>query len=184
MMSNLPGVATTGACLSSETAPVVYYTSKQVLRLVPVSARQLQWWDEQGVVKPRQEGHRRLYTFEDLFRVALISELRARHFTLGQVRAILRSLKAQRFKVPADNCRWLLANEERVLLLGQPADVMAFLEQNRPTFALVPLDSIMHRLTQAMVRMRFPEQKRKPVQRQTFEQWRQSRMPAPNELRA
>jgi DNA-binding transcriptional MerR regulator len=38
------------------------FPSQEVIALTGISARQLQWWDERGVVKPAREGHRRLYS--------------------------------------------------------------------------------------------------------------------------
>ena len=38
------------------------FTSQQVIALTGITPRQLQWWDERGVVKPEREGHRRLYS--------------------------------------------------------------------------------------------------------------------------
>ena len=48
------------------------YTSNQVIALTGISARQLQWWDERGLVVPQREGHRRLYSAADLADMAVI----------------------------------------------------------------------------------------------------------------
>ena len=37
------------------------FTSGEVSEISGVSLRQLQWWDEQNVVSPKQDGHRRVY---------------------------------------------------------------------------------------------------------------------------
>jgi len=42
------------------------FTSKEVMALTRISARQLQWWDEQGIVVPQREGHKRIYSIDDL----------------------------------------------------------------------------------------------------------------------
>ncbi len=55
-------------------------TSNQVMQFTGISARQLQWWDERGLVSPAREGRRRLYSFDDLAEVAVICELRRRGF--------------------------------------------------------------------------------------------------------
>ena len=57
-----------------------------------ITARQLQWWDERGVVKPAREGHRRLYSFQHLTEVAVICELRRKGFSLQAVRKVMRFL--------------------------------------------------------------------------------------------
>ena len=42
------------------------FTSQQVMALTGITPRQLQWWDERGVVKPERDGHRRLYSMNHL----------------------------------------------------------------------------------------------------------------------
>src|SRR5258708_28320938 len=68
------------------------FTSREVIALTGITARQLQWWDERGVVKPAREGHRRLYSMNHLTEVAVICELRRKGFSLQGVRKILRFL--------------------------------------------------------------------------------------------
>ncbi len=68
------------------------FTSRDVISLTGITARQLQWWDERGVVKPEREGHRRLYSFDRLTEVAVICELRRKGFSLQGVRKVMRFL--------------------------------------------------------------------------------------------
>src|SRR5579859_922687 len=68
------------------------FTSREVMALTGITARQLQWWDEQGVVQPEREGHRRLYSMEHLTEVAVIFELRRKGFSLQGVRKVMRFL--------------------------------------------------------------------------------------------
>ena len=68
------------------------FTSREVIALTGITARQLQWWDERGVVKPEREGHRRLYSFDRLTEVAVICELRRKGFSLQGVRKVMRFL--------------------------------------------------------------------------------------------
>src|SRR4051794_20076255 len=71
------------------------FTSKQVIALTGITARQLQWWDERGIVVPAREGHRRLYSLEDLTEVSVICELRDRGFSLQRVRKMMRFLQRE-----------------------------------------------------------------------------------------
>ena len=71
------------------------WTSMQVQELTGLSARQLQWWDERGIVKPAREGHRRLYSLEDLAEIAVICELRRRGFSLQRIRKVIRFLQRE-----------------------------------------------------------------------------------------
>ena len=69
-----------------------HFTSREVMTLTGITARQLQWWDERRVVKPDREGHRRLYSMNHLTEVAVICELRRKGFSLQGVRKVMRFL--------------------------------------------------------------------------------------------
>ncbi len=71
------------------------FTSRDVVALTGITPRQLQWWDERGIVVPAREGHRRLYSMEDLAEVAVICELRGRGFSLQRVRKVMRFLQRE-----------------------------------------------------------------------------------------
>jgi DNA-binding transcriptional MerR regulator len=63
-----------------------------VIALTGITARQLQWWDERGVVKPERQGHRRIYSMQNLTVIAVICELRRKGFSLQGVRKVMRFL--------------------------------------------------------------------------------------------
>jgi DNA-binding transcriptional MerR regulator len=71
------------------------FTSRDVVSLTGITPRQLQWWDERRIVVPAREGHRRLYSMEDLAEVAVICELRRRGFSLQRVRKVMRFLQRE-----------------------------------------------------------------------------------------
>jgi DNA-binding transcriptional MerR regulator len=71
------------------------FTSQQVIGLTGITPRQLQWWDERGVVKPEREGHRRLYSIDQVTEVAVICELRRKGFSLQGVRKVMRFLQRE-----------------------------------------------------------------------------------------
>jgi DNA-binding transcriptional MerR regulator len=68
------------------------FTSQDVVDLTGITPRQLQWWDERGVVKPARQGHRRVYSMNHLTEVAVICELRRKGFSLQSVRKVMRFL--------------------------------------------------------------------------------------------
>src|SRR5579863_7710939 len=68
------------------------FSSQEVIALTGVTARQLQWWDERGVVKPERKGHRRLYSMQNVMAMAVICELRRKGFSLQGVRKVMRFL--------------------------------------------------------------------------------------------
>jgi DNA-binding transcriptional MerR regulator len=68
------------------------FSSQEVIALTGVTARQLQWWDERGVIRPERQGHRRLYSMENVMAMAVICELRRKGFSLQGVRKVMRFL--------------------------------------------------------------------------------------------
>jgi DNA-binding transcriptional MerR regulator len=71
------------------------FTTSEVIQFTGITPRQLQWWDERGIVVPARQGHRRLYSMEDLAEVAVICELRQRGFSLQRVRKVMRFLQRE-----------------------------------------------------------------------------------------
>jgi len=85
------------------------FHSHEVVQLTGITARQLQWWDEQGIVVPAREGHCRVYSEADLAEVAVICQLRKKGFSLQRVRKVMRLLQqnfgkrlAQRLEFPGN----------------------------------------------------------------------------------
>src|SRR6202521_2600420 len=78
------------------------FPSNDVIALTGITARQLQWWDERGVVRPEREGRRRLYSMQNLTEVAVICELRRKGFSLQGVRKVMRFLDREFKKGLAD----------------------------------------------------------------------------------
>jgi len=71
------------------------YSSNDVIALTGITARQLQWWDERGLVVPRKEGHRRLYWLDDVAEIAIICDLRRRGFSLQRVRKVVKFIQKE-----------------------------------------------------------------------------------------
>src|ERR1700757_3958239 len=71
------------------------FTSREVVSLTGITPRQLQWWDERGIVVPARDGRKRLYSMEDLSEIAVICELRQRGFSLQRMRKVVRFLQRE-----------------------------------------------------------------------------------------
>lgn len=71
------------------------FSSAEIADIAGVSLRQLQWWDEQKVVSPRHEGHKRVYLAEEAVEIAVIAELRRKGFSLQKIRRVLRFLEKE-----------------------------------------------------------------------------------------
>ena len=65
------------------------YSSLDVTILTGASLRQLQWWDERGLVSPTQRGHRRLYNVFEILQVSLVMGLRKKGMSLQRIRKVM-----------------------------------------------------------------------------------------------
>jgi len=143
------------------------YTTAEVVRITTLTPRQLQWWDETHLLRPHQENHKRLYTRAEAFTLLLYRELRARCFTLSEVRQMQRQLRQHTPLMSA--ARWLLTDGSRVVLLNEGSVVLTFLEQRRiPAFHLISLDALAQKLDAAPVPL---PAKREPARARTLRQY-------------
>jgi DNA-binding transcriptional MerR regulator len=101
------------------------YASSDVARISGVSLRQLQWWDEQNVVSPRHDGHKRVYLPNEVIEVTVIAELRRKGFSLQKIRRVLRYLQREMGKRLSD----ALNNQSEVHLLTDGKSI--YLEESR-----------------------------------------------------
>jgi DNA-binding transcriptional MerR regulator len=69
------------------------FTSSQVAERTGLTPRQLQWWDEQGIVVAARQGHRRVYSAKDLAELAILCDLRRRGFSLQRIRKMIALLR-------------------------------------------------------------------------------------------
>ena len=124
------------------------FTSQDVSRLTGITARQLQWWDERGIVVPERQGHRRIYSFEDLTEVAVICELRRKGFSLQRMRKVVRFLQREFSKrlaetVGAASNYHLLTDGRSLYLETSPQQIVDILKNSRqPMFAVCLSDTV------------------------------------------
>jgi len=119
-----------------------------VILLTGITPRQLQWWDERGIVVPAREGHRRLYSMEDLAEVAVICELRRKGFSLQRVRKVMRFLQREFSKRLAETVSGaseyhLLTDGKTLYLETSPRQIVDILKNARqPMFAICLSDTV------------------------------------------
>jgi DNA-binding transcriptional MerR regulator len=124
------------------------FTSRDVVSLTGITPRQLQWWDERGLVVPSREGHRRLYSMEDLAEVAVICELRRKGFSLQRVRKVVRFLQREFRKrlaeiVTASSEYHLLTDGSTLYLETSPREIVDILKNSRqPILAICLSDTV------------------------------------------
>ncbi len=118
------------------------------MALTGITARQLQWWDERGLVVPLKQGHRRLYSLDDVAEVAVICDLRRRGFSLQRVRKVIRFLQREFGKrlvetVSGASDYHLLTDGRRLFLETSPQQVIDILKNShQPMFTLCLSDTV------------------------------------------
>jgi DNA-binding transcriptional MerR regulator len=124
------------------------FTTREVIQFTGITPRQLQWWDERGIVVPARQGHRRLYSMEDLAEVAVICELRRRGFSLQRVRKVMRFLQREFSKRLAEtvsgNSEYHLLTDGKTLYLETSArQIVDILKNSRqPMLSICLTDAV------------------------------------------
>lgn len=124
------------------------FTSREVVKLTGITPRQLQWWDERGIVVPERDGRRRLYSMEDLSEIAVICELRERGFSLQRMRKVVRFLQREFGKrlaetVSAGSDYHLLTDGTNLYLETSPQQIVDILKNARqPMLAVCLTDTV------------------------------------------
>src|SRR5215472_10779045 len=137
----------------------IRYTSGDVARICGVSLRQLQWWDERGVVSPRQDGHKRIYQAEEVIEITVIAELRRKGFSLQKIRRVLRFLQREMGKrlsevLESDSDLHLVTDGKSIYLEDQHERIIDILKNaKQPMFVVCVSDQV----------RRLNESPRKPV---------------------
>ena len=124
------------------------FTSNEVVALTGITPRQLQWWDERGVVRPEREGHRRVYSMNQLTEVAVICQLRHKGFSLQGVRKVMRFLAHEFGKglaeiVDRDSEIHLLTDGEHLYIETSARQIVDILKNsNQPILGVCLSDAV------------------------------------------
>jgi DNA-binding transcriptional MerR regulator len=113
------------------------YDSKMASRLVGVSLRQIQYWDERGFVRPsvkpaQGRGTKRLYSFHDLVCLKVAKDLSAHGMSLKKMRRCLRPLKhyAARVEPPLDSLKFVTDGEKLFVLTSDRQQILDAMERH------------------------------------------------------
>jgi len=112
------------------------YDSKTASRIVGVSLRQLQYWDEQGFIRPSVKladgrGSKRLYSFNDLICLKVVRHLARHGFNLQKIRRCVAPLKQKsaRTEYPAKSLRYLTDGEELFVITDDRQKILEAMER-------------------------------------------------------
>jgi DNA-binding transcriptional MerR regulator len=133
------------------------FNSSDVAKICGVSLRQLQWWDERSVVSPRQDGHKRIYSREEVVEISVIAELRRKGFSLQKIRRVLRFLQkdmGKRLSEALDSASeiHLLTDGKSIYLEEAPNRIINLLKNARQPMFLVCVTDQVKRLSAATER--------------------------------
>lgn len=116
--------------------PVDTYDSKTASRIVGVSLRQLQYWDEQDFIRPSVKlaegrGTKRLYSFHDLICLRVVKDLAHHGFTLQKIRRCLRPLKenSSQTEHPAESLKYLTDGEDLFVITDDRQKILDAMER-------------------------------------------------------
>ena len=112
------------------------YDSKTASRIVGVSLRQLQYWDEQKFLRPSVKpaggrGTKRLYSFHDLVCLKVVKDLARYGFSLKKIRRCLRPLQEQTDPTtrPPESLRYLTDGEELFVITSDRQKILHAMER-------------------------------------------------------
>lgn len=112
------------------------YDSKTASRIVGVSLRQLQYWDEQDFIRPSVKlaegrGTKRLYSFNDLICLRVVKDLAHYGFTLQRIRRCLKPLKdnSSQTERPTESLKYLTDGEELFVITSDRRQILNAMER-------------------------------------------------------
>ena len=127
------------------------FTSSQVVELTGISPRQLQWWDERGLVSPARHGRNRLYSMADVTEISVIAELRSKGFSLQRVRKVIRFLQRELGKRLIETLSsgaelHLLTDGQRIYLETSTRQVIDILKNSRQPILTICLSDTLRQI--------------------------------------
>lgn len=127
------------------------FTSSEVSERTGLTPRQLQWWDEQGIVVPSRQGHRRLYSAKDLAELAILCDLRRRGFSLQRIRKMILLLRREFGQRLADlasggSALHLLTDGESVFLCDSERGVIDLLRNTQQPLLAICIGPVLERV--------------------------------------
>lgn len=112
------------------------YDSKTASRIVGVTLRQLQYWDEQDFIRPSVKsaegrGTRRLYSFHDLICLRVVKDLAHHGFSLQKIRRCLQPLRdnSAQTEHPAKSLKYLTDGEELFVITNDRQKILDAIER-------------------------------------------------------
>jgi DNA-binding transcriptional MerR regulator len=113
------------------------YDSKMASRIVGVSLRQIQYWDERGFVRPsvkpaQGRGTKRLYSFHDLVCLKVVKDLAYHGISLQKIRRCLQPLRqyAAKAEQPLDSLKYVTDGEKLFVITSDRKKILDAMERH------------------------------------------------------
>ncbi|UQS86672.1 MerR family transcriptional regulator [Nicoliella spurrieriana] len=88
-----------------------------VMKLTDLTARQIRYYEEQGLVSPeRNEGNRRMYSLNDIDRILEVKDFLSEGLNIADIQAVLAKREAKRKQEQATLAKSISDDEARRLL--------------------------------------------------------------------
>jgi DNA-binding transcriptional MerR regulator len=139
-------------------------TSAQMSACAGVSPRQLQWWDERGVVRPLHVRHNRVYEYLNALDVLFVSELRTRKMSLQMIRGFLKTFRSGVLRYAstelelrdrADHREILLllsADGRNMQFMREGAELLGVLRASNKAYHVISITDLLERIKRPMRR--------------------------------
>src|SRR5712692_3370265 len=112
------------------------FNSKTVSRIVGVSLRQIQYWDERDFIRPSVKtaggrGTKRLYSFSDLVQLKVVKDLGEHGLSLQKIRRCLRHLRDSfpGEPQPLQSLRYLTDGDKLFVLTSDREKILAAMDR-------------------------------------------------------
>lgn len=141
-----------------EKAPVRAFTVEKALQLTGLSRRQLQYWDEQGFLRPSiaaraGRGRPRLYDFRDLVSLRVAANLRTDYgISLQQIRKVVEHLRGLDYEHPLTELQFFALRQRLYFREAGTVRSSHAPAQSLVTFT-VPFEPIVHSLEAAIAKI-------------------------------
>lgn len=134
-----------------------HFTAAAARRIAGISQRQLDYWDERGLVTPSirkadGKGSERWYSFRDLLKLSVVKRLRDAGLSLGKIDSAIKILRRRRGGDPlADRC--LITDGQTVhVMTDDPSVLEDVLTKGQLVFTVIATGEIEARVTLAVER--------------------------------
>jgi DNA-binding transcriptional MerR regulator len=102
--------------------PLQTFSTSQVARLTGATLRQLQWWDEKGIVSPAlDERHARQYSYGQLIAAAVMAHCRKKEIPLRKVANAIKLCG-----IPIGKAQYLVTDGKKAMAFLTSADAIKF----------------------------------------------------------